>query len=81
MVSRKLTLVLLPLAVANTYVTPFADGSDGWQDAFDKAKGGPLSKVSGMTIDLLSFGIADDVGREAKHHPTKCIRCTGRSGS
>lgn len=40
MVSLKLALILLPLATANTYVTPFADGSDGWQDAFDKAKGG-----------------------------------------
>lgn len=39
MVSLSIALALLPLALANTYVTPFADGSDGWQDAFDKAKG------------------------------------------
>lgn len=40
MVALRFSLALLPLAVVGgTYVTPFADGSDGWQDAFDKAKG------------------------------------------
>jgi hypothetical protein len=31
-------LALLPLAFAQ-YVIPAADGSDGWNDAFQKAKG------------------------------------------
>jgi len=31
-------LTWLPIALAQ-YVVPAADGSDGWQDAFGKAKG------------------------------------------
>jgi hypothetical protein len=31
-------LTWLPVALAQ-YVVPAADGSDGWQDAFEKAKG------------------------------------------
>jgi hypothetical protein len=31
-------LTWLPVALAQ-YIVPAADGSDGWQDAFEKAKG------------------------------------------
>ena len=38
MLLSSVVFALLPVALAQ-YVVPAADGSDGWQDAFVKAKG------------------------------------------
>lgn len=38
MLLKSVLLLGLPLALAE-YVIPAADGSDGWQDAYQKARG------------------------------------------
>jgi hypothetical protein len=51
----------LPLALAG-YVVPAADGSDGWIDAFKKAKGETHSFTATDLADVASFGRSDDFG-------------------
>jgi hypothetical protein len=45
MLIQSILLAGLPIAVAQ-YIVPAADGSDGWQDAFVKAKGTSPSLLS-----------------------------------
>lgn len=69
MVSLKLALTLLPLAIANTYVTPFADGSDGWQDAFDQAKG--LFPSASREMSLICSALVSQMTLEEKLNITQ----------